>query len=180
MAKAAEKIEPLKPEVVAAAPAPPPAPVVAVEAPKPIGLPLLTMDTFQLKESRNPGWWHCAPIGTSIEQILTPGYWANFAGKMQRQGRQCTIEVHWADASQFAELYVVEAGRNWARVALMRHIKIECVAPPPDTNKFAVGWGGPVDQFRVTNLLNNTVLKAGFPSEVDAQRFLAEHLKKLG
>lgn len=135
----------------------------------------LGMDTFQLKESKNPGYWHCAPDHAAIDDLLQPDYWANFTGKMRRNS---TIEVHWADSSQFAELYILDFGRNWASVALIRHIRLERTIAPPKVDQFQIGHHGPVDQWRIANLSNGSVLKAGFATEEDARKFLAEHLKK--
>jgi hypothetical protein len=140
-------------------------------------LPSLTMDRFGLKESRNPGFWHGAPSEVIVEDLLQPSYWANFAGTLRRNA---TIEVHWDNSSQFAELYVLDLGRNWVSVALMRHVKLERAAAPPDIDKYVVGYNGAVDQWRIVNVVNRSVLRAGFATEQDAQRFLAEHKKKLG
>ena len=140
-------------------------------------LPSLTMDRFSLKESRNPGFHHTAPASVILEDLLQPAYWTNYAGRMQRNS---TIEVHWDDSSQFAELYVLDVGRNWASVAPMRHVKLEAAAAAPKLDQFVVSYNGPVDRFRIVNVGTRTVLKAGFATEVDAQRFLAEHRKKLG
>lgn len=140
-------------------------------------LPSLTMDRFGLKESRDPGFWHGAPSEVIVEDLLQPSYWANFAGNMRRSA---TIQVHWDDSSQFAELYVLDLGRNWVSVALMRHVVLERPVPPPNVDSYVVGYNGPVEQWRIVNTVNRSVLKAGFATEQEAQRFLAEHKRKLG
>lgn len=149
----------------------------AAEAPVKRALPSLTMDRFGLKESKNSGFWHGAPSDATIEDLLQPSYWANFAGRMRRNS---TIEVHWDDSSQFAELYVLDYGRNWVGVALLRHVVLERGAAVPNTDSFAIGYNGAVDLWRIVNTSNRSVLKAGFATETDAHRFLSEHKKKLG
>lgn len=140
-------------------------------------LPPVAANCFDIKEQRNPGFWMCVPKGYTVAHLLEAGAWANVAGKMRPFS---TVEVHWADCSQFAEFYVLDVGRTWALVDLMRHHVIGKAARPPATHQFEVGFNGPVDKWRVVNVTNNTVLAAGFASEFDAKRFLAEHMKKIG
>jgi hypothetical protein len=165
------------PSAVEAAVAIAPAPVAR---PLPLPLAQLTMDRFGLLESFNPGFYHCAPKGVTIEQLLDPSYWCNYAGRLGTRGRNTTIQVHWDDSSQFAELYVFNYGRNWVSVGLLRHCPdLRPGAPAPKAERFFVHHNGPVEQHRIVNLDTNTVLRSGFATEIDAQRFLAEHLKKL-
>lgn len=138
-------------------------------------VPPLTADRWKLKEHANPGHWLCVHQDVTVEDMLLPGFWANVAQHLRPAS---TVEVHWDDLSQFAEFYVKSSGRNWASVDLMRHIKIGAAVRPSTAHQYEVAFNGPVDKFRVMNITNRTVLKAGFASEADARKFLDEHLKK--
>ncbi|HXI76098.1 MAG TPA: hypothetical protein VNH21_03125 [Steroidobacteraceae bacterium] len=138
-------------------------------------VPPLAQNRWNLKEHANPGHWVCVPADTEVADLLEPGFWANHA---QRMRPNSTLEVHWDDSSRFILLYVVSAGRNWADVDLMFEHKIKSHARPSQTHRYEAKYNGPVDLWRITNLSNGSVLKAGFATEEDARKFLAEHLKK--
>ena len=133
-------------------------------------------DRWQLKEHRNPGHWVCVQSGVTVEQLLDPGFWANVARHLQARS---TIEVHWDDASQFAELYVVDSGRNWASVAVLRHHKIRRPQLKQLAEHYEVAFNGPVDRFRILRLSDREVIKAGFATEAQAHLFLADYKRKL-
>jgi hypothetical protein len=136
----------------------------------------LKEDRWQLKEHRNPGHWICVPAGVTIEDVLQPAFWANVARKLKPSN---TIEVHWDDASQFAEVYCVSAGRNWASVSLLRHVKLERAVLPQQASQYQITFNGPVDKFRIMRLSDNAVIRAGFASELEARQYLDDYLRRL-
>ena len=136
----------------------------------------LTEDRRQLKEHRNPGEWICVPASVTIEDLQEPAFWANVARFVKPS---TTVEVHWDDASQFAELYVLSAGRNWASIAVLRHQKLAKRDLPQSGSRYQVSFNGPVDKYRITREPDNAVIKAGFASEIEARRFLDEYLRKM-
>lgn len=154
-------------------------PPIAVK-PEPIGaaaiVTALGVDRWRQKEYENPG--HCVyvPYGTTLDDVRAPSFWANVAGKL-RPGN--TVEVHWDDFGQFAEFYVRSAGRNWASVALLRHVELEAAAPPQAREQYGVAYNGVVDKFRITRMSDNAVIKTGFASELQARSWLEEYKRKL-
>ena len=139
-------------------------------------LPPLSEDRWSLEEHRDPGHWSCVPVGTTIEQLLEPSYWANVARNFRP--RQ-SLTVHWDDGSQLAWLYVIDCGRNWLQLGVVMHKEI--VAAKRDTSRddYDVAFNGPVDLFRITRRSDRAVIKAGFATEADAVRFLADYKRKL-
>jgi hypothetical protein len=134
---------------------------------------------WALKEYRNPGHHVTVPAGTTLDDVLNSANWANLA----RHLRPCqTIEVHWADRSHFIpNLYVIDAGRNFADVRLVKDPYQE-FGPPverPNANRYDIAFNGPVDQFRVTRRPDNQVIQAGFPTEHAARQFLQEYQRKI-
>lgn len=131
---------------------------------------------FQLKEHNNPGFWICVPHGTTVDDLLDPGFWANVARNVRRN---TTIEVHWDDSSRFAEVYVVDSGRNWASVSLLREHVLAKAKQPVRKSNYQIAFNGPVDKFRITRLSDNSVIRAGFATERDAHLYLEDYLRKL-
>jgi hypothetical protein len=167
-----KKVDALKP-AQDAPPAPPSPPQGAVP---PAPFVPLRPDRWQLREHRNPGHWICVEPGTTLEQLLEPAFWANVARHLRPN---VTVEVHWDDSSQFAELYVTSAGRNWAAVSLLRHHELARHAPVSQEAQFKVAWMGPVDKFAVIRLKDSAKIKAGFATEALAQAFLGQYLQQL-
>lgn len=62
--------------------------------------------------------------GTPIEALVDKGYWAHVAAKFKPGDR---IEVLAEDGEYFAELLVQDAGRLYAKVAVLRHVKLDSV-----------------------------------------------------
>lgn len=137
--------------------------------------PPLSEDRWALKEYRNPGHWINVAATTTLENLLEPVYWANVARHM----KPCqTIEVHWDDRSQYAELYILDADRNWASVDVLFHKTFKHVQRK-STEEYEVQFNGPTDLFRVLRKSDRGLIKAGFATEAAALKFLAEHKRKL-
>jgi hypothetical protein len=158
----------------AAAAAPPAEAKKAKAEAKPVAPPF-TEDRWQLKEHRNQGHWICVSPATTPDDLMRPEFWANVARHLHRAD---TVEVHWDDASQFAELYVLDAGRNWASVDILRHKSLKRPLLK-DQEQYDVGFNGPVDKFRITRRSDRQVIKAGFATEADALKYLSEHKRKM-
>lgn len=63
--------------------------------------------------------WVCtAEEGTTVKDILDPGYWSHIAGQLTLYDR---IEVRIDSGEYLLELLVKQCGRNWAQVALLHN-----------------------------------------------------------
>lgn len=62
--------------------------------------------------------------GTPFEVLLKDGYWAHVSAKLKPGDR---IEVRAEDGSYFAELMVMDAGRLYAKVAVLMHVKLDAI-----------------------------------------------------
>lgn len=136
----------------------------------------LAENRMRLKEFQNPGFWICVPVGTEVQDLLQPSLWANIARTLKPTS---LVEVHWDDATWFAEVYVLSCGRNWASVSILRAHRLEKPSLPQEAARYGVSYNGPVDRFRVTRFGDGAVMQGGFSSELDARKWLAEYLTKL-
>lgn len=56
-------------------------------------------------------------VGTKLEDIIDPAYWAFIAPELQPWDR---IEMGWDDFSQWCECIVLDCSKNWAKVYVLR------------------------------------------------------------
>jgi hypothetical protein len=81
--------------------------------------------------------------GTPFDEILKEGYWAHVSAKMKPGDR---VEVRAEDGSYYAELIVQDAGRLYAKVAVLTHVKLDSVDVTEGglaANGLEVAWKGP-------------------------------------
>lgn len=117
--------------------------------------------------------------GTTIEQMMAPDYWAHVAAKLKPTHR---IEVMAEDNSFFAEFIVLDAGRTWAKVDLLRHKVL-------GDGQAEIGRSGPdgcyVDfrvgpkKWRVMRVSDKTELRSGFETKGDAEAWAKSHAQAM-
>lgn len=106
-------------------------------------------------------------IGTPPAALLDPTWWAHVAVNFTPGDR---IEVLPQDGAYDLDLRVVEAGRNWARVRVLRAWPediLEAGAISPAANPaegFIVEWGGPAHKWRVVRASDRAVIAHGYES----------------
>ena len=185
MAKAAvlEKI----PEPVAAPePAPAvgliPAPVavvpVAVVAP-PKNYRILERDVKRADESVR---WHVvvSPLVPYDAILNDRAFWGNVA---RPKGMQIgnIIEVHCADNSYFAELYILDVGAVWAKVSELRKVEFEkqSTAGDADIPGYTYSWDR-IQKHHIVRDKDKQVIGFGFSSRSEAQSHLVDFVQRMG
>jgi hypothetical protein len=169
-------------KAVAETPKPPPA---AASVP-PARRLRFDRNRFGLAEHVDPTQVYRVPVepdGTTLtlEELLQPEFWAD-AVKGTKAGAMTagtSIRVIWDDCSRVVTLLVKRVGNNWADVGVVSDATVTYIPRPPAHEKFRVMWGGPVDQFRIINIADGRVWRAGFASEADAHRAIGEQERKL-
>lgn len=114
--------------------------------------------------------------GTAFEDVLKDAYWS-LVGYKFKPGD--LVEVHAEDGSYFAELYVRAAGRNWAKMALLRKIDLEPVAVAIGSPEFEATWKGPHRKFSVVRLSDNQIIKDGYETREQAIEYIKSHVKAM-
>lgn len=123
--------------------------------------------------------WEAIPVAeTPFDAVLDPDYWMHVAKDLKQRDR---IEVFCEDGSYWAELIVLNAGRLWAKVAVISHIDLtDSDKATIDDDRYAgyeINWGGPVHRFRV--LKNGEVLFSKLHDKKAAQDWLENHVRNV-
>jgi hypothetical protein len=139
----------------------------------------LKESNFQSNEFWFPTWAANAELGTTKEDLLKPAFWAHVAPKL-RPG--AIVLVRAEDNSFFAQLFVVDSGRTWAKMHILLFVEMDAVASPEipsGDGEFTVKWAGPQAKFRVTRVSDKAVMKDGFPNKNEADKWIIDYQKAL-
>lgn len=141
----------------------------------------LAHNRFQLNKSGfvTNEWVADPESKTPFDAVLEPQYWAHVSAKMRPYDE---VIVRAEDGSYYARLLVQDAGRLFAKVAVIEKYDLTAVevggldaVPSGHEIKFA----GPHAKWRVVRLSDRAPLKDKFETKGQAQQWLVEHLKGL-
>lgn len=137
---------------------------------------VLTSDKFGLAEFKRQIFVVQVDSATTLEDLLKVSYWAHVAAKLHVGDR---IEVLSEDYTEFTELQVLDCDRNWARVGVLRSVKMgkRQETSKDKTEDFQgkehyVDWGGQQQKARVIRKEDKVVIKDGFASKNDAKEYM--------
>lgn len=130
----------------------------------------------RLAEYDRQEWVVNAEIGTTIEDIKQPGYWAHIASRLKPYDH---IEVRSEDGAWVANFMVLCCDRSWAKVYFLSEHKLTTpdVSLSEAIKKHEAQWRGPQNKWSVIRLTDREVLKTNFNSKEDAQFWIVEHEK---
>lgn len=134
-------------------------------------------DAFQLASHVENRYMVQIPPGDCLDDICKPAYWAHHAAKVHPKALLTCIDKNnrWE-----ADLRVLEAGRNFLRVAVLRHVEYD-VKTMGDAdleklfNQHTIENNGQ-NGWRVIDP-EKIVLFSGLTTRADAERALETHLK---
>lgn len=133
----------------------------------------LTMSRFQLAEEKRNVWRVEVEMGTTVEQILEEGFWAN-VGSLLRAGDE--IQVLPDNYAWRLDLHVAGAGRMFAHVVKMNYFDlVPTTAAVKVPSIYKVEFMGAHYKWRV--LRKGEPLQDGFETESLARRFVVNHEK---
>lgn len=116
------------------------------------------------------------PAGTTLDDVLTPEYWANHT---QRLKRGAVIEILSEDSALDCELRVLKVGLTFAHVRLLRNY-IEGAAPAAPTSlheDVKVSFGGKQDRWRIIH--RDAVVQSGMETKAEAEKAAEEYKLKI-
>lgn len=151
------------------------APSASAEPPK----RALTVPADRVKDAefQQHRWVANAEMGTTIEDVLKPDYFAHVAEMMKPYDH---VEVRMDDGSWVAEVIVTACDRNWARVHLLWHHQLVLDTEIPVASvKYVVDWKGPQHQWCVLRKSDGAKMKTAYGSKEAALGWLREHERTL-
>lgn len=132
---------------------------------------------FESAEHQRNLWVAVPEHGTPFEAVLTPAYWAHVSARMRPWDR---IEVTPEDGSYFAELLVQDAGRLYAKVAVLQNVKLELVEVrmgEDGSSDYEVKWAGSVKKWRVMRKSDRAELRDRFPTQAEALTWVQQYVR---
>lgn len=136
--------------------------VKAVVARNVVGQP----QRMALAEHQRNEWVVNAEEGTTIEDIMSPGYWTHLASFFKPYDH---VEVR-VDTGEFLlELLVVNCDRNWAKVVcLHQHTLVKAVVDEEAPSLYEVKYKGPQLKHCVIRKSDGQVIKDSIPEKTEA------------
>lgn len=126
-------------------------------------------------------WVITAHENTYPQDFTDPAYWSHVASKLRPWDR---IEARANDGTWYAELIVLEAGRNWARVQLLSAISLTTAdIAMTQSNKlsaYEIVFRGPHSQWSVIRKADREVVHEGETTQGGAVNWLNERMKAGG
>lgn len=119
-------------------------------------------------------WVVTAEEGTSVDDILHPGYWAHMARDMSMYDR---IEVRIDTGEFLLELLVKNKGPNWAQVALLQHHDLVGVGADEAAalEEIDILFKGPIRKWCAIRKSDGEVLQDKFESKLAAGSYAAQY-----
>lgn len=121
-------------------------------------------------------WDVVVPFETNIEDVLKPEFWSNVTENTFFRHKHNKVSVHWEGGKKYAELYVLSAGHNYAKTAVLGFWDFEKEAPDFEDfvgeAAYSITWTGPSTQYRVIRKSDDQVMRDGFKTEEQAQEFV--------
>lgn len=140
----------------------------------------LIVPRFKNAEFERVVYQACPEVSTTFEDVCEPAFWSHVAEKLKPGDR---IEVLTEDNSYFAELLVVDAGRLFAKVAVLRYVELSSPDVPEGLTgvapEFKVQYKGPALKHVVIRLSDNQIVQDGIALKADAHAWVKEHVQAL-
>ena len=119
--------------------------------------------------------WVCtAEEGTTVDDILSPGYWSHLAGQLTPYDR---IEMRVDTGEYLLELLVKQTGRNWAQVALLHHHDLVGDVKTGEAvgEEFEALWKGPLLKWCAIRKSDRQILEQRMATKEAAQAWIATY-----
>lgn len=128
---------------------------------------------MRLAEFVRRDWAVNAEEGTSISDVLEPGYWAHKAAELNIYDH---VEVRLETGEWVLELLVTGCGRNWAKMHLLHKHDLESTDTElPTAQKHFVKWKGAEHKYCVIRLSDNEVIFKGISDKAEASAQLKSY-----
>lgn len=148
---------------------------------KKLFVPKLKDKSLNLSEYISARWRIQPDYSHILEDMYEPAYWANVSKKLKPAN---IIEVEFEDMSAYAELFVLDAGDNWAHVTLLNYWAFDHAMQDseekrgqhPALEKYKIEFYGSKLKFCVERKSDNERIKTGFASRESALEWADKHV----
>lgn len=134
---------------------------------------ILNPERHKLAEQVRNQWVVNAEEGTTIQDVMEPGYWAHVARELKPYDH---VEVRLETGEWVAQMLVISQGLNWAKVHMLQHYVLNSSQDvPPASQKHEVKWRGPQHKWCVVRLSDKQVLDTGRDSQAEAAAWMQNY-----
>lgn len=131
-----------------------------------------------LRETWRQDWVVNAEVGTTVEDVMQPQFWAHVAADMQPYDR---VEVLLETGEWLLELIAIGVGRNWVQMHLAQKYDLAPLSEAlPSATKHKIEWKGPQHKFAVIRIADSQKIQDGFASRGEASAWLSNHERVTG
>lgn len=129
---------------------------------------------MQVAEYVRREWVVTAEEGTSVDDIVHPGYWTHMARQLALYDR---IEVRIDTGEFLLELLVKSVGPNWAQVAVLHHHDLAGVAADESDarSELEVLFKGPIRKWSVVRKSDGDILHEKEETKLAASNWAAQY-----
>ena len=152
-------------------------------AQEPVQRKVEQLNPIRMKEGQyeRTVWVITAHENTDPADLIDPAYWSHVAAKLRPWDR---IEARANDGTWYAELLVMEAGRNWARAVLLNSASLTtsdvAISQANGLSPYEVAYRGPHDKWSVIRKIDREVIHDGEQTQGGAVNWLNERMKAGG
>ncbi len=136
---------------------------------------MLNPERMIVAEYERNEWMCTAAYGTTVEDVLLPGYWAHVAPQLKPYDH---IEVRVDDGAWLLQLLVVDVSRSWARVhVLAQHMLTTADVSLTEAERHEVRFKGAHYKYCVIRNSDGAVVKDKFSKKEEAYLWMHDHEK---
>lgn len=140
-------------------------------------VPMIPQGRMQLAEHGRNVWFIIAESSEHPQDFLEPEFYAHVAKDLAPMDR---IEITTDDGQYWAELLVHTCDRTWAKVHLLREVKMEAVEQPSDDGSYEVRYLGKHRKWCVIRASDKSTLREGEPDKATAVAWLENYKRTVG
>lgn len=138
----------------------------------------MALPPTQLQNSAHYRTHYAAVVAATdtLEEVCKPEYWIHVARQLRRMD---VIDVLPEDESYYAELLVLSTGTGYAKVMVLREVKLAEAEEENADAQTIVKWNGPHARWAVIRKSDKAVLQDRIQDKVQAQTFAAQYERKI-
>lgn len=140
-------------------------------------IPMLSPNRMQMAEFGRNIHLVTAESSEHPDDFLQPEFWAHVAKNFAPFDH---IELRTDDGQYWAEFLVLSCDQQWAKVELLREVKLPEVAEAVADERFAVKWKGPHLKWCVIRASDSSIVHEGDPDKATAQGWMESYVRTIG